>query len=283
MSNIAIMTDTNSGISPQYAKDNDIFLIHMPFIVDGEEFFEYGALSYDEFFALMTSGATVSTSQPSPADVCEMWEKALETYDYVIYIPMSSALSGTYQTAKMLADDYDGKVFVVDNKRISVTLKTSVFDAITLREKGFSAEEIVEALQENALNSSVYVAVNTLEYLKKSGRVTPSGAAIGTLLGIKPVLKIMGEKLDAYKKVRGMPAATEVMIEAVKSDLETRFCGEKVTITAAYTGKLSGGEKWLSQVKNQFPDYDIELDILPLSIACHLGPDALGIGISKTE
>lgn len=283
MSNIAIMTDTNSGISPQYAKDNNIFLIPMPFIVDDEEFVEYGSLSYDEFFALMTSGATVSTSQPSPADVCEMWEKALKTYDYVIYIPMSSALSGTYQTAKMLADDYDGKVLVVDNKRISVTLKASVFDAVTLREKGLSAEEIVNKLEDNALNSSVYVSVNTLEYLKKSGRVTPSGAAIGTLLGIKPVLKIMGEKLDAYKKVRGMPAAIETMLEAVKNDLENRFDGEKVTITAAYTGKFLVGEKWLFEVRNHFPDYDIELDILPLSIACHLGPDALGIGISKTE
>lgn len=281
MNSIAIMTDTNSGISPQYAKDNNIFLIHMPFIVDGEEFFEYGSLSHDEFFALMTSGATVSTSQPSPANVCEMWDKALQTNDYVIYIPMSSALSGTYQTAKMLADDYNGKVFVVDNKRISVTLKTSVFDAIALRDKGCSPEEIVSSLEENSLNSSVYVAVNTLEYLKKSGRVTPSGAAIGTLLGIKPVLKIMGEKLDAYKKVRGMPAAMQTMLEAIEQDLKTRFNGKKVAINVAYTGKLSGGEKWLSDVKNHFPDYKIELDVLPLSIACHLGPDALGIGISE--
>lgn len=280
MSKIAIMTDTNSGINPQFAKENGIFLIQMPFFVDGEEFFEYGSMEQDEFFARMTAGATVSTSQPSPADICEMWDKALENNDYVIYIPMSSGLSGTYGTAKMLSLDYDGKVLVVDNKRISVTLKSSVFDAVTLRDNGLSAQEIVSQLEENALNSTVYVAVNTLEYLKKSGRVTPSGAAIGTLLGIKPVLQIMGEKLDAYKKVRGINAAMEAITEAVQNDIENRFKDSKITITAAYTGKLSKGEEWQSILREAFPNYTIELDVLPLSIACHLGPDALGVGIS---
>lgn len=282
MSKIAIMTDTNSGIKPQFAKENGIFLIQMPFFVDSEEFFEYGSMEQDEFFARMAAGATVSTSQPSPADICEMWDKVLETNDYVIYIPMSSNLSGTYSTAKMLSLDYDGKVLVVDNKRISVTLKSSVFDAIALRDNGLSAEEIVKVLEENALNSTVYVAVSTLEYLKKSGRVTPSGAAIGTLLGIKPVLQILGEKLDAYKKVRGMNAAMEAITEAVQNDIENRLKDSKITITAAYTGKLSKGEEWQSFLREAFPKYDIELDVLPLSIACHLGPDALGVGISAT-
>lgn len=283
MSRIAIMTDTNSGISPQFAKENGIFLLPMPFMIDGEEFFEYGSIEQEEFFARMTAGASVSTSQPSPAAICEMWDEALKTHDYVIYIPMSSALSGTYQTSVMLAEEYEGRVKVVDNKRISVTLRASVFDALKLRESGMDAQEIVSKLEQDSLNCSVYVTVTTLEYLKKSGRVTPSGAAIGTLLGIKPVLKIMGEKLDAYKKVRGMTAAMETMIEAVQNDLENRFKGEKVEIRAAYTGKLSQGEEWLYKLKDYFPKYEIGLDALPLSIACHLGPSAFGIGISKTE
>ncbi len=283
MSKIAIMTDTNSGITPQFAKDNGIFLLRMPFFVDGEEFFEYGSIEQDEFFARMTAGATVSTSQPSPAAICEMWDKALETHDSVIYIPMSSALSGTYSTAKMLSAEYDNKVFVVDNKRISVTLKSSVFDALNLSKNGLGAEEIVKKLEDDSLNCAIYVTVNTLEYLKKSGRVTPSGAAIGTLLGIKPVLKIMGEKLDAYKKVRGITAAMETMIEAVENDIQNRFKGEKIEIRAAYAGKLSQGEEWLSKLKDYFPKYDIELDVLPLSIACHLGPGALGVGVSRGD
>lgn len=283
MSKIAIMTDTNSGITPQFAKDNGIFLIRMPFFVDGEEFYEYGSIEQDEFFARMTAGANVSTSQPSPAAICEMWDKALETHTSVIYIPMSSALSGTYSTAKMLSEDYNGRVFVVDNKRISVTLKASVLDALDLSKNGLSAEEIVKKLEKDSLNCSIYLTVNTLDYLKKSGRITPSGAAIGTLLSIKPVLKIMGEKLDAYKKVRGITAAMETMIEAAESDIQNRFKGKKIEIKAAYAGKHSQGEEWLYKIKESFPKYEIELDVLPLSIACHLGPGAVGIGISVIE
>ncbi|MBR4123572.1 MAG: DegV family protein [Clostridia bacterium] len=281
MQKIAIMTDTNSGISPKYAKENGIFLLQMPFFVDGEEFLEYGSIDHDEFFARMTAGAEVSTSQPSPGALCELWEKILESYETIIYIPMSSALSGAYQTAKMLANDYDGRVLVVDNKRISVTLRSAVLEAVKMKNNGLSAKEICEKLQEESLNASIYVTVNTLEYLKNSGRVTPSGAAIGTLLGIKPVLKILGEKLDAYKKVRGISAAMDTMLQAVEDDIKNRFSGEKIEIRAAYTGKLSQGEEWQTKVAERFSQYEIGLDVLPLSIACHLGPGALGIGINK--
>lgn len=280
MGSIAIMTDTNSGILPKEATENGIIMLQMPFTVDGEEFLEYGSMAYSEFFERLTAGAQVSTSQPSPAALCEAWEKHLKIYDEIIYFPMSSGLSGTYQTAKMLADDYDGKVYVVDNKRISVTLRASVFEALKQVESGMSAKEIVQKAEENAINSSIYIAVNTLEYLKKGGRITPAGAAIGSLLGIKPVLQIQGDKLDAYKKVRGMAAAIETMLDGVETDLNSRFAGEKVEIRAAYSGFLSTGEKWREKVAARFPDYEIELDALPVSISCHVGPDAFGIGIT---
>lgn len=283
MKKIAIMTDTNSGILPPVAEEKGIYLLQMPFFVDGEEFLEYGSMEYSEFFERLAAGATVSTSQPSPAALCEMWEKCLSQNDEVVYFPMSSGLSGTCQTAKMLSDEYEGRVFVVDNKRISVTLKAAVFDALKLANEGFSGKEIAQKAEEKALEASVYIAVNTLEYLKKGGRITPAGAAIGSLLGIKPVLQIQGEKLDAYKKVRGMPAAFDAMLDAVETDLNNRFSGKKVKITAAYSGFLSNGEKWREKITERFPDYEIELDALPVSISCHVGPGALGIGICEIE
>lgn len=279
MKKIAIMTDTNCGITPTQAKEKGIYMLKMPFFIDGQEHYEYGSIDYDEFFHRMSSGAEVSTSQPSPGALCEEWDKALKENDAVIYLPMSSALSGTCSTAKMLAEDYNGKVFVADNKRISVTLKSAVYDALYMANKGFSPEEIVQYLEKNALNASIYIAVNTLEYLKKSGRVTSAGAAIGTLLGIKPVLQIQGEKLDAYKKVRGMPAAMEAMIGGIENDLNTRFNGKNVKISTAFTGNREQAEKLLGEVKEHFPDYDIELDALPISISCHIGPGAFGIGV----
>ena len=283
MKKIAIMTDTNSGILPAVAKEKGIYLLQMPFFVDGEEFLEYGSMEYSEFFERLAAGATVSTSQPSPAALCEMWDKCLIDYDEVVYFPMSSGLSGTCQTAKMLSDEYENRVFVVDNKRISVTLKAAVFDALKLANEGFSGKEIAAKAEKRALDASVYIAVNTLEYLKKGGRITPAGAAIGSLLGIKPVLQIQGEKLDAYKKVRGMPAAFDAMLDAVETDLNNRFSGKEVKIMAAYSGFLSNGEKWREKITERFPDYEIELDALPVSISCHVGPGALGIGICEIE
>ena len=281
MNKTAIMTDTNSGITPEVAKENGIFLLEMPFVVDGKEYIEYGEMSYSEFFEVLESGAEVSTSQPSPAALIEMWDDILNDYEAVVYFPMSSGLSGTCDTAKALAADYDGRVFVVDNKRISVTLYTSVFNAVKLANNGVSAKEIAHISENDAAKQSIYVSVNTLEHLKKSGRVTTAGAAIGTLLGIKPVLQIQGGKLDAYKKVRGMKAATEAMLDGIENDRNTRFKGEKVEIRAAYSGDLSVGKEWQQEVAKRFPDLEIELDALPLSISCHVGGGALGIGICK--
>lgn len=280
MSKTAIMTDTNSGITPETAKENGIYILKMPFIVNGREYTEYGEMSYGDFFEALSSGAEVSTSQPSPASLTEMWDRILENNESVVYFPMSSGLSGTCETAKAFASDYDGRVFVVDNKRISVTLYSSVFNAAKLADKGLSAKEIAEIAEEEASEQSVYVSVNTLEHLKKSGRVTAAGAAIGTLLGIKPVLQIQGGKLDAYKKVRGMNAAMNAMLDGIEKDRNTRFAGKNIEIRAAYSGNLETGKEWQEQVAKRFPDLEIGLDALPISISCHVGEGALGIGIS---
>lgn len=280
MSKTAIMTDTNSGITPETAKENGIYILKMPFIANGREYTEYGEMSYGDFFEALSSGAEVSTSQPSPASLTEMWDRILENYESVVYFPMSSGLSGTCETAKAFASDYDGRVFVVDNKRISVTLYSSVFNAAKLADKGLSAKEIAEITEEEASEQSVYVSVNTLEHLKKSGRVTAAGAAIGTLLGIKPVLQIQGGKLDAYKKVRGMNAAMNAMLDGIEKDRNTRFAGKNIEIRAAYSGNLETGKEWQEQVAKRFPDLEIGLDALPISISCHVGEGALGIGIS---
>ena len=280
MSKTAIMTDTNSGITPETAKENGIYILKMPFIVNGREYTEYGEMSYGDFFEALSSGAEVSTSQPSPASLTEMWDRILENYESVVYFPMSSGLSGTCETAKAFASDYDGRVFVVDNKRISVTLYSSVFNAAKLADKGLSAKEIAEIAEEEASEQSIYVSVNTLEHLKKSGRVTAAGAAIGTLLGIKPVLQIQGGRLDAYKKVRGMNAAMNAMLDGIENDRNTRFAGKNIEIRAAYSGNLETGKEWQEQVAKRFPDLEIGLDALPISISCHVGEGALGIGIS---
>lgn len=280
MNKTAIMTDTNSGITPEVAKANGIYLLKMPFVVDGREYTEYGEMSYGGFFEALESGAEVSTSQPSPAALTEMWDDILKDYEAVVYFPMSSGLSGTCETAKAFAADYDGRVFVVDNKRISVTLYSSVFNALKLANNGLSAKEIAEIVENEAAEQSIYVAVNTLEHLKKSGRVTTAGAAIGTLLGIKPVLQIQGGKLDAHKKVRGMNAAMDAMLDGIENDRNTRFSGKKIQIRAAYSGDLKAGKEWQQQVAKRFPDLEIELDALPISISCHVGGGALGIGIS---
>ncbi len=204
----------------------------------------------------------------------------LTEYNELVYIPMSSGLSGTYSTAAALSEEYNGRVFVADSRRISVTLYSDVFRALRLAESGLSAAEITEDLNRSADMQSIYVAVNTLEHLKKSGRVTAAGAAIGTLLGIKPVLQIQGGKLDAYKKVRGMKSAADAMLDGIENDLKTRFAGKKVQIRVAFSGNRKNGEDWRQAVANRFPDFEIGLDALPISISCHVGADALGIGIS---
>ena len=283
MNKTAIMTDTNSGIVPDIAEKYGIYLLKMPFIIDGDEHLEYSDIPYEEFFKRLEAGADVSTSQPSPGSLIEMWEDILKTHDSVLYFPMSSGLSGTCETAKALAADYDGRVFVIDNKRISVTLYESVFDALELAKAGMPAAELAEKMEKEGSRQSIYVSVNTLEHLKKSGRVTSAGAAIGTLLGIKPVLQIQGGKLDAYKKVRGMKSAMDAMLDGIENDFNTRFKGENVHIRAAYSGDRAAGEEWRNAVSERFPDMEIGLDALPISISCHVGGGALGIGITVTE
>lgn len=280
MKKTAVMTDTNSGITPQMATENGIFLLKMPFTVDDAEYTEYVDMPYEEFFVRLDSGASVSTSQPSPAALTDMWDEILREYESLVYIPMSSGLSGTCATAKALSAEYDGRVLVADNRRISVTLYSDVFKALRLATDGLSAAEITARLEAEADMQSIYVAVNTLEHLKKSGRVTAAGAAVGTLLGIKPVLQIQGGKLDAYKKVRGMQNAVSAMLDGIESDLKTKFSGKNTEIRTAYSGDRSAGEVFLNAAAERFPEHKIGLDALPISISCHVGAGALGIGIS---
>lgn len=278
---VAIAADTNCGITLEDAKELGITLITMPFTIDGEEHFEYKTMNHAQFFEKLRAGAEVSTSMPSPADLMDTWDELLKEYDEVLYIPMSSGLSGSCQAAMGFAAEYDGKVEVVDNKRISVIMKQSIWEAKYMADQGKSAKEIKEYLEKDGLNASIYVAVDTLEYLKKSGRVTAAGAAIGSVLSIKPVLQIQGGKLDAYKKVRGMNQAIKAMVEGIRSDRETRFAGKEVVIRAAYSGSDEVRKNWADALKEAFPDVEMEMDMLPISICCHTGEGAMGIGIME--
>ena len=271
MSRIAVVTDTNSSISAEEAKKLGIFLLPMPFIVDGREYFEGVTCTYERFFEMLSGGADVSTSQPAPEAITGLRDEIQRSYDSILHIPLSSALSGSCGTAKALAAEYNGRVCVVDNKRISVSLRESVLDALTLIEKGLTAAEICVQLEETAYSASIYLAVNTLELLKKSGRVTAAGAALATLLGLKPVLQIQGEKLDAFAKVRGMPAAEKTMLKAAEKDLATRFAGRPVRILTAYSGDIKPALEWRKTVRRYFDDSRIELYKLPVSISCHVG------------
>ncbi len=223
---IAIVTDSNSGITQKEGKELGISVIPMPFMADGKTYFEDIDLNHEDFFQMLARGADISTSQPAPQDVTRLWDELLKEYEAIVHIPMSSGLSGSCQTAMMLAQDYEGKVFVVNNQRISVTQRESVMDALGMAQKGYTAEQIKNRLEETKFDSSIYITVDTLKYLKKGGRVTPAAAALGTLLRIKPVLTIQGEKLDAFTKVRTMKQAKSVMLSAIQKDMETRF-GDK--------------------------------------------------------
>ena len=278
---VAIVSDTNCGITLGEAKDLGIYLVTMPFFVDGEEYFEYKTMNHEMFFEKLRVGADVSTSMPSPADLLDTWESLLEEYDEVVHIPMSSGLSGSCHAAVGFAEDYDGKVVVVDNQRISIIMKQAVLEAKHLADNGMSASEIKKYLEKDALNASIYVAVDTLEYLKKSGRVTPAAAAIGSVLNIKPVLQIQGGKLDAYKKVRGMKQATKALFGGIQSEIESRFAGKEIVIRATYSGDETVKENWENAIKEEFPDMEIVMDKLPISICCHTGEGAMGIGITE--
>ncbi len=284
MSKIAVITDSNAHITPQEAEKLGITVVPMPFTIGDETFYEGITLSREEFYAKMESGANIVTSQPSPSDVMGIWDDALKTHDEVVYIPMSSGLSGSCQSARMLADDYDGKVQVVNNQRISVTQKRSVLDALEMAEMGMSAAEIREELEHVKYESSIYIMLDTLYYLKKGGRITPAAAAVGTLLRIKPVLQIKGERLDAFSKARTMNQGKNIMINAMKHDIETLYGGtdkENVWLYAVHGNVPDQFAEFSQEVRAAFPAFNVQDDVLSLSIACHIGPGALAIACSK--
>ncbi len=285
---IAITTDSNSGIFPNDVKDRDIFVLPMPFLLDGEEYFENINLTADDFFEKLLGNIEIFTSQPSIYAVQSFWNDILKDYDYIVHIPMSSALSSSCETAKHIAEqeEYVGKVFVVDNRRISISQKQSVFDALTLKEQGKTPKEIVEYLQNTETENSIYIMVPDLKYLKKGGRITKTAAMIGTILKIKPVLQIQGGKLDSYAKVLNIKKAKEVMINAVKKDLETRFAEQlkngKVNVSVAYTYNKDLGEEFKKEIETALPNIKITwVDHLSLSVSCHIGPNALAVAIAS--
>lgn len=286
MAKIAIITDSNSGLSQEEAKELGIFMIPMPFEIDGKEYLDGINLERDAFYEFQTNDSEIFTSQPAPQTVMDLWDEVLKEYDEIIHIPMSSGLSSSLQTAKMLADDYEGKVYAVDNQRISVTMVDSIADAMYLRDKGLSAKEIGERLESEGLNSSIYITLDTLKYLKKGGRITPAAAAIGTLLKIKPVLQIQGEKLDAFAKVRTMSAAKSIMINAVKSDVAGRISENgkyKYVINIAHTNNLEAAQEFEKEIRLAIPEYKGEIRImeLSLSVTCHIGPGSLALAVSR--
>ena len=279
---IAIVTDSNSGITQKQAQELGVFVLAMPFQIDGETYYEDITLTQEEFYKKLREGGNISTSQPSPGSVMKLWEEVLKEYDEIVHIPMSSGLSGSCQTAMTLAEDYDGKVHVVDNQRISVTQEQSVYDAMALVKAGKSAEEIKQILEEEKLEASIYIMVDTLKYLKKGGRITPAAAALGSMLNLKPVLQLQGEKLDSFAKVRGVKAAKRTMLKAIKNDLETRFAGKKMTLGIAYTSRDEEEvKKWKEEVQEAFPGYEIVMNPLSLSVSCHIGPGSLAVTCTK--
>ena len=285
MPEIAIMTDSNCGIMPEQGEKLGIHVLPMPVIIDGQTYYEGIDISLEEFHQKQISGADITTSQPSPGDVTAMWDDLLKTHDEIVFIPMSSGLSNTCQTASMLSadDSYAGKVFVVDNHRISVTQAQSVFDAQVLAGEEKTGREIREILEREALDASIYIAVDTLEYLKKGGRITAAAAAIGTVLKLKPVLTIQGDKLDSFAKTRGMKAAFKTMLDVLKKDIDSRFphLKEQGLLKVGIANTVMDPEKlehFKKEMEENFPDMELFYLPLTMSIGTHTGPGALGIG-----
>lgn len=283
------MTDSNSGITQKEAAGLGISVLPMPFMINDTTYFEDINLTQDRFYEFLENDAVVSTSQPSPDSLIHMFHKLLAEYDEVVHIPMSSGLSGSCQTACMLAQEpeFDGKVFVVNNQRISVTQTQSVLDAMELAKKGYDGAQIKKILEEDKFNSSIYIMLDTLFYLKKGGRITPAAAALGTLLKLKPVLQIQGEKLDAFAKARTKSAGKSMMLQAIKNDIENRFGGfdesakERVTLHIAYTKDAEEAELWKQEVMEAFPGFRLRMAPLSLSVACHIGPGALALACTR--
>ena len=285
MGKVAILTDSNSGITQAQSKELGVKVIPMPFFIDGEQYFEDINLTQEEFYEKLQQDADISTSQPSIGEMQDAFDELLKEYDELVYIPMSSGLSGTCQTATMVADDYDGKVQVVNNQRISVTMRQSVLDAKELAKRGKSAAQIKEILEKHKMESSIYITLDTLKYLKKGGRITPAAAAIGTMLKLNPVLQIQGEKLDAYSKTRGKKQAKRVMLKAMQNDWENRFAeyvkrGE-MCLQSAYTGNQEEAEEFKKEIAEVFPGIEIVQNPLSLSVACHIGHGAIAVACSR--
>ena len=285
MKKTAIVTDSNAGILPEEAEEKQIFMLPMPFMIDGKDYLENVNLTSGAFYQMMKENKSISTSQPAPGDVLALWDKVLEEYEELVYIPMSSGLSASCQSAYMLSKDYEGRVQVVDNRRISVTQKSAVYDALALAEKGKSASEIRNILELDGDNSSIYIMLDTLYYLKRGGRITPAAAAIGTVLRLKPVLQIQGSLLDAFAKARTINHAKTTMINAVRSDMENRFGGadpENCSLFIAHTDNGEMAMQFKAEVEAAFPGFRVdELDPLSLVISCHIGPGSLALACCK--
>lgn len=284
MSKVAIVTDSNSGITQNQAKDLGISVLPMPFMINEETYYEDITLSQEEFYKKLAEGASVVTSQPTPESVMNLWDELLKEYDEIVHIPMSSGLSGSCQSAIMLAEDYDGRVQVVNNQRISVTQRQSALDAIKLANDGMNAAQIKDFLEKDKFNSSIYIMLDTLYYLKKGGRITPAAAALGTILKLKPVLQIQGEKLDAFAKARTVSQGKSIMINAIRNDMNNRFGGadkDNIWLQIAYTYDLAAANQLKTELEQEFPGFDINMDPLSLSIACHIGPGSLAVACSK--
>ncbi len=284
MSRVAIVSDSNSGITQVEAKELGVTILPMPFFVGDKTLYEDMDLTQEEFYQMLSEDVDISTSMPLVGNVTDTWDELLKEYDEIVHIPMSSGLSGSCETAMMLAQDYEGKVQVVNNQRISVTQRQSVMDAMALVEQGRGAAEIKEILEREKFESSIYIMVDTLYYLKKGGRITPAAATLGTLLKLKPVLQIQGEKLDAFAKARTVKQAKNIMIEAMKNDMENRFkdpTGEHMHLEMAYTKDLEAAEAFKKEVEEAFPGMEICMNPLSLSVSCHIGPGALAVACSK--
>lgn len=285
MSKIAIITDSNSGINFEAGKEIGVRVLPMPFLIDGKTYYEEISLSQTEFFEKLESDVDISTSQPSPESVMKIWDDALEEADEVVYIPMSSGLSSSCHTALMLADDYEGKVQVVDNQRISVTQRQSVLDALELAKRGLTAAQIKEELERAKFESSIYIMLDTTKYLKKGGRITPAAAALGSALRLKPVLTIQGEKLDAFAIAKTKKQGVKKMLSAIEDDINSRFGGvdhmENIHMEIAHTKNPEAAEELRQQIIEKFGVKQVDLYPLSLSIACHIGPGSLAVACSK--
>jgi len=278
---IAIVTDSNSGITQAQAKELGVYVVPTPFFINGELYLEDITLTREAFYEKLVEDAEISTSQPAPGDLIDTWEKVLKEYDEIVHIPISSSLSSACETAIMLSQDYDERVQVVNNQRVSVMQSSSVLDALRLVELGKTAKEIKSILEDEKFNACAYITVDTLKYLKKGGRVTPAAAAIGAVLNIKPVLIVFGEKLDSFAKVRGWKSAKKTMLDAVEKDLKEKFGDDEMILYAVSTCDAEETENWRQEIAEYFPKYEVKADYLSLSVTCHIGPGALALGYAK--